>query len=64
MSGRSFEDISRELKDIVQKLESGNPTLSEALSLYERGVSLVREANEFLSEAEKRMTIETMDQPK
>lgn len=60
---RSFEDMQREITDIVKKLEAG-PPLEEALKLYEQGVSLIKEANAFLKDAEKRVTIETLEQPK
>lgn len=55
--------MQREITDIVKKLEAG-PPLEEALKLYEQGVSLIKEANAFLKDAEKRVTIETLEQPK
>ena len=32
-----FEDAQRELEEIVQRLESGQASLDEAIALWERG---------------------------
>ena len=36
----SFEDAQRELEQIVQRLESGQASLDEAIALWERGEEL------------------------
>ena len=38
----SFEDAQRELEEIVQRLESGQASLDEAIALWERGEELYR----------------------
>jgi exodeoxyribonuclease VII small subunit len=38
----SFEDAQRELEEIVQRLESGETSLDEALRLWQRGEELYR----------------------
>lgn len=38
--GLSFEDALRRLEDIVRRLETGEPSLEEALALYEEGQRL------------------------
>ena len=38
----TFEDARRELEEIVAKLESGQPSLEEAVVLWERGERLYR----------------------
>jgi exodeoxyribonuclease VII small subunit len=38
----SFEDAQRELEQIVQKLESGQAGVEEAIALAERGEQLYR----------------------
>jgi exodeoxyribonuclease VII small subunit len=38
----TFEDAQRELESIVQRLESGQAPLDEAISLWERGEELYR----------------------
>jgi exodeoxyribonuclease VII small subunit len=37
-----FEDAQRELEEIVQRLESGQASLDEAIALWERGEDLYR----------------------
>jgi exodeoxyribonuclease VII small subunit len=38
----TFEDAQRELEGIVQRLESGQASLDEAITLWERGEELYR----------------------
>lgn len=38
----AFEDAQRELEEIVQRLESGQASLDEAIALWERGEELYR----------------------
>jgi exodeoxyribonuclease VII small subunit len=38
----SFEEAQRELEGIVQRLESGEASLDEAITLWERGEELYR----------------------
>jgi exodeoxyribonuclease VII small subunit len=40
MTEASFEQAQRELEDIVQRLESGEVPLDEALRLWQRGEEL------------------------
>ena len=42
MSEPAFEDAQRELEGIVQRLESGQASLDEAIKLWERGEELYR----------------------
>jgi exodeoxyribonuclease VII small subunit len=37
-----FEDAQRELEEIVQRLESGQASLDDAIALWERGEELYR----------------------
>ncbi len=52
---RSFEAALRELEERVQKLESGELPLDDALRLFEEGVGLVRECHERLDAADARI---------
>jgi len=52
----SFEDLSRQLEDVLALLERGDLPLEAALSAYENGVNLVRRCNELLDRAELRVT--------
>jgi exodeoxyribonuclease VII small subunit len=38
----TFEDAQRELEQIVQRLESGQASLDEAIALWERGEELYK----------------------
>ncbi len=51
----SFEQAFAELEAVVQQLEGGNLPLEEAITLYERGMSLARRCSEALDAAELRV---------
>ena len=51
----SFEEALTELDDIVAKLEAGELTLEESLSLFERGQKLAARCNKQLDEASLRV---------
>ena len=52
MSEPTFEDAQKELEQIVQRLETGEAPLDEALKLWERGEELYRFCKERLDAAE------------
>ena len=52
---RSFEELQRELDDVVQRLERGDVPLDEALALWQRGEELYRACVERLDRAELRI---------
>jgi exodeoxyribonuclease VII small subunit len=54
----SFEDLQRELEELVARLERGDVPLDEALSLFGRGEQLHRALAERLDRAE--LTIEEL----
>jgi len=49
---RSFEELQRELDDLVTKLERGDVPLDEAVALWRRGEELHRVCVERLDRAE------------
>jgi exodeoxyribonuclease VII small subunit len=55
VSQRSFEELQRELDEIVARLERGDVTLDEALALWQRGEELYRACAERLDRAELRV---------
>ena len=55
MSERSFEELQRELDELVARLERGDVPLDEALALWERGEALYRACAERLDRAELRI---------
>jgi exodeoxyribonuclease VII small subunit len=52
---RSFEEVQRELDEVVARLERGEVTLDEALALWQRGAELHRACVERLERAELRV---------
>jgi exodeoxyribonuclease VII small subunit len=50
-----FEDAQRELEEIVQRLESGQASLDEAIALWERGEELYRVCAAKLDSAQGRI---------
>ena len=59
---KKFADALRDLEGIVEKLESGDLSLEEALGAFEEGVSLVRNLEDALTAVEKRIEVLTRDQ--
>lgn len=57
-----FEKMMDELNDITAKLESGKMSLSESMELFERGVSLTKNAQELLENAKQKIVKITSDQ--
>jgi exodeoxyribonuclease VII small subunit len=49
---RSFEDLQRELEEIVTRLERGDVPVDEAIELFRRGEELYRASVERLQRAE------------
>ena len=52
---QTFEELQRELDELVARLERGDVPLDEALALYERGEALHRALSERLDRAELRI---------
>ena len=57
MAKKKFEEALQELETIVQRLEDGNLSLDESLSLFEEGIKLSRLCSLRLDEAEKKVEI-------
>ncbi len=52
-----FENLIKQLEEIVNKLEKGDVTLSESLELFEEGIKLSKACNDMLDKAEKKVSI-------
>ena len=46
-----FEELLKELENIVSELESGNLTLDESVKKYQKGIELSNECKKMLEEA-------------
>ena len=53
----SFEDALERLNTIANTLENGNPSLEDALALYEEGASLLKDSMTKLKDAEAKITL-------
>ncbi|MBW2590615.1 MAG: exodeoxyribonuclease VII small subunit [Deltaproteobacteria bacterium] len=62
MSKTTFEQSMKKLEQIVQKLESGDLPLEEAMQKFEEGIKLSRLCSEKLDETEKKTTLLLQDE--
>ncbi|UUX92778.1 exodeoxyribonuclease VII small subunit [Methanoplanus endosymbiosus] len=53
---KSYEELLAELKDIIEKIESGEASLEESITLYEKGTDILRQCEIILQEAEMKVT--------
>jgi exodeoxyribonuclease VII small subunit len=58
----SFEEALKELEEIVRKLESGQVSLEEAITCYERGVHLKKQCESLLTNARLKIEEITKDE--
>lgn len=56
METKSYEALFEELTDITRRLNEGNTTLEETVSLYERGMGLARACADLLDLYEDRVS--------
>ena len=54
---RKFEEELANLETIVTQIDSGELSLEESISAFERGVGLVRALNQKLDEVERRVEV-------
>ena len=54
---KKFEDELADLEGIVSQIDSGELSLEESISAFERGVTLVRSLNQKLDEVERRVEV-------
>jgi len=59
---KKFEDVMRDLEGVVEKLETGDLSLEEALGAFEEGIRLVRYLGDNLTAVEKRVEVLIRDQ--
>ena len=52
-----FEQSLSDLQVLVERLESGDLSLEESLSTFEQGISLTRECQSALQDAEQRIHV-------
>lgn len=54
---KKFEDELSDLEAIVARIDSGELSLEESISAFERGVGLVRSLNRKLDDAEQKVEV-------
>lgn len=60
----SFEEMTARINEIVSLLENTDTPLDKSLSLFEEGVTLIKEANAVLDEAQKKVRMLTEEEVK
>jgi exodeoxyribonuclease VII small subunit len=58
---KKFESALEELERVVEQLESGELSLEDSLSAFEKGVGLVRFCNQKLNDVEKKIEMLVKD---
>jgi exodeoxyribonuclease VII small subunit len=58
---KKFESALEELEEVVEQLESGELSLEDSLTAFEKGVGLVRFCNQKLNEVEKKIEMLVKD---
>ncbi len=53
MENKKFEELLKELQDVVASLESGKLSLEESVNYYKRGMELSLECQKRLEEAKQ-----------
>ncbi|NIN35425.1 MAG: exodeoxyribonuclease VII small subunit [Gammaproteobacteria bacterium] len=53
----NFEASIKELETLVNKMEEGNLSLEDSLKYFERGVTLTRQCQQALADAEQKVKI-------
>ncbi len=53
----SFESMLERLEIISSELESGSATLDKSLDLYNEGIKLLKQCNQMLDSAEKKIKL-------
>ncbi len=58
---QKFETALEELEQVVEQLESGELSLEDSLSAFEKGVGLVKICNQKLNDVEKKIEVLVKD---
>ena len=54
---KNFEEMMKDLENIAKDLESGELSLDESVSKFEKGMEISKECSKILEDAEKRISI-------
>lgn len=53
---KTYEEMIKELREIVRKIDDNSTTLDESITLYEQGTVLLKACEDVLSRAELKIT--------
>lgn len=53
----NFEEAMKQLEEIANVLENGNLSLDESVNKFEEGMKLSKKCNDYLDQAEKKITM-------
>lgn len=53
----NFEEAMKKLEEIANLLENGNLSLDESVNKFEEGMKISKKCNDFLDQAEKKITM-------
>ena len=53
----NFEEAMKQLEEIANVLENGNLSLDESVNKFEEGMKLYKKCNDYLDQAEKKITM-------
>ena len=56
-NNKNFEEMMKDLENIAKDLESGELSLDESVSKFEKGMEISKECSKILEDAEKRISI-------
>ncbi len=59
MEEMNFEDAMRRLEEIFGKLEQGDVSLNDSMTLFTEGTGLIRRCTELLDKAEQQVVVLT-----
>ena len=51
-----FEDLYRQLEEVVSRMEAGGVSIDETIALYEKGLLLYQRCQQMLDDAQLRIT--------
>lgn len=57
MKELTYEESMKELEQVVRELESGELTLDDSITKFEKGMKLSKHCTELLENAEKKITV-------
>ena len=61
MENKTFEELLKELQEVVNSLESGKLSLEESVEAYKKGMTLSLECKKRLEEAKNVVVTKTVD---